>query len=364
MPTRTISLKPENGPQTITSINCGSSSPRLGGTINLASFPNLESFTCTSNDITSITGFNNLLGLKTVTVNNNKITGAFPDLSNNTALTDFNCGDNLITGTLPSLASNVNLVTFACNRQIGGGPTSLGGQLPNLSLNTKLTSFNCNNNRFSGSIPALPTSIRVFAFSLNQFSGSIPNLDTYPNLEIFDCNNNDFTGFTTGATVTNKLGNFNASTNKLTTSAVNAILAAFVAANRTTGTRILNLGGRGNAVPSSDGVTTTSTSGANFSRSGILVTVNLTSHGYVNGDWVTITGITETAFQGTFVITKVSDNVFTYNTSSTGTITAGSGTAALRKTSTGNTSGFRSYQNLALVSRTGGPWTIIINFPT
>jgi len=248
MPQITISLKSTGNPNSVITINCASS-PSLGGVINLASFPNLESFTCTANDITSITGLNNLLGLKTLVINNNNITGSFPNLSNNTELITFNCGDNLITGTLPSLASNVNLVTFTCNRQLGAGPTSLGGQLPNLSLNTKLTNFNCNNNRFSGSIPALPTSIRVFMFSLNQFSGSIPNLDTYPNLEIFDCNNNDFTGFTTGATVTNKLGNFNASRNKLTTSAVDAILAAFVAANKTTGTRVLNLGGAGNAAP-------------------------------------------------------------------------------------------------------------------
>ena len=55
--------------------------------------------------------------------------------------------------------------------------------------------------------------------------------------------------------MSNTLGDFQAQNNLLTQAAVDAILAAFVAANRTTGTRILNLGGTGNAAPSATGVT-------------------------------------------------------------------------------------------------------------
>lgn len=46
------------------------------------------------------------------------------------------------------------------------------------------------------------------------------------------------------------LGNFRAQDNLLTQAAVDAILAAFDAAGRNSGTRILNLGGTGNAAPS------------------------------------------------------------------------------------------------------------------
>jgi len=55
--------------------------------------------------------------------------------------------------------------------------------------------------------------------------------------------------------ISNSLGDFRAENNLLTANAVNAILAAFVLANKTTGTRILNLGGTGNASPTGQGIT-------------------------------------------------------------------------------------------------------------
>jgi len=55
--------------------------------------------------------------------------------------------------------------------------------------------------------------------------------------------------------ISNSLGDFRAENNLLTAKAVNAILAAFVLANKTTGTRILNLGGTGNASPTGQGIT-------------------------------------------------------------------------------------------------------------
>jgi hypothetical protein len=85
------------------------------------------------------------------------------------------------------------------------------------------------------------------------------------------------------------------------------------------------------------------------------------SHGHVTGNIVTIDGITPTVFQGTFAVTRITDNQFQYTTISSGAAT-GAGTATMRKTSD-PTSGYASYQNLALVSRTGGPWDITINQP-
>jgi hypothetical protein len=265
MPTATIKLSTPAGLGAITAIDCGSSTPKLGGTLDVSAFPNLTSITCNSNGITKFQGYDNLTNLVTISLQDNSLTGNIPNLSNLTALT-------------------------------------------------------------------------LSDFFANQLTG-------------WD-----------GGTVSTTLGSFQAHNNSLTTSTIDALLAAFVAANRTTGTRLLNLGGT-NAAPSSTGVTTTTTTGANFSRLGTTVTVNLTNHGYITGDWVTITSITEAAFQGTFSITRINNNQFTYTTVTSSNITAGTGAAILRKTSTGNTSGFRSYQNLALVSRTGGPWTVSIRFP-
>jgi hypothetical protein len=73
-------------------------------------------------------------------------------------------------------------------------------------------------------------------------------------LGAFACNNNQLTGFA-GGSVSNTISNFQAQNNQLTSTSVNAILAAFVAANRTSGQRILNLGGTGNAAPTGQGVT-------------------------------------------------------------------------------------------------------------
>ena len=72
-----------------------------------------------------------------------------------------------------------------------------------------------------------------------------------------DFSSNRFSTFS--GTVSSLMGDCNLSNNLLTQAAVDDILTAFVAANKTTGTRILNLGGTGNAAPSSSGLTLVST---------------------------------------------------------------------------------------------------------
>jgi hypothetical protein len=78
-------------------------------------------------------------------------------------------------------------------------------------------------------------------------------------LQAFYCSANQLTDFV-GGSVSNTLGTFEAHNNQLTASAVNAILAAFVAAGRTSvsGTCILNLGGT-NALPTEQGLTDVTT---------------------------------------------------------------------------------------------------------
>ena len=119
-----------------------------------------------------------------------------------------------------------------------------------------LTIFYFNGNQLTGAIPSLSanTALTIFYCQDNQLTGSIPSLSANTALTLFICHNNQLTGWS-GGTVSNTLGDFQAQNNLLTQAAVDAILAAFVAANRTTGTRILNLGGTGNAAPSATGVT-------------------------------------------------------------------------------------------------------------
>lgn len=431
MPSRSIKLSPRSGTASITEINCGGSTPRLGGVVDVSAFPNLTNFSCDNNNITAISGYsensnlevlsfidnllvdnlpdlsgmtnlrdfrynrnqisgpipsslNALTSLQIYIGHNNAHTGSIPNLNNLVNLQLFYCDLNNLTGTIPSLNDNINLRDFRCHSQRGS--IKLTGDIPNLTANTQLQQFLCHENQLSGPIPSLTgltalrsffcfdnqlsesipsltglTSLRSVYVHVNQLSDSIPSLTGLNNLLNFYCYNNALSNFA-GGSVSNKLGDFQAQNNLLPASAVNSILAAFVAANKTTGTRILNLHGGGNAAPSSTGVIKTSLAGSAFSRVNTIVTVAAPTHGYITGDYITITDITEPDFQGTFSITKINDNSFRYTTVSSGALT-GSGTATLRKTSTGNTSGFRNYQNLALVSRAGGPWSVNINFP-
>ena len=99
---------------------------------------------------------------------------------------------------------------------------------------------------------AANTALTVFYCYANQLTGSIPSLSSNTALTVFHCSSNQLTGFTGGVTQT--LGYFDASTNALTLAAVDSILAAFVAANRTTGSRELYLQGGTNAAPSAAGL--------------------------------------------------------------------------------------------------------------
>ena len=95
----------------------------------------------------------------------------------------------------------------------------------------------------------------------NFHTGNIPNLSSNTALAILRVSGQrgttKLTGFA-GGTVSATLGDFWADSNQLPSAAVNAILAAFVAAGRVktaTNTCTLNLGGTGNAAPTGQGIT-------------------------------------------------------------------------------------------------------------
>jgi len=134
-----------------------------------------------------------------------------------------------------------------------------------------LQQFICSTNQLSGSMPSLSglTNLQQFICNTNQLSGSIPSLNSLSALQQFICHTNQLTGFA-GGSVSNILGQFQAQNNQLTSTPVNAILAAFVAANNTTGVRVLNLGGT-NSAPTGQGITDKAT----LVSRGWTVTTNL-----------------------------------------------------------------------------------------
>ena len=82
-----------------------------------------------------------------------------------------------------------------------------------------------------------------------KLGGNI-DLSKFNSLEIFDCSNNGLTGIV-GFENHSTLTDFNAESNQLGVLAINAILAAFVAAGSSNGT--LYLAGIGNAAPTGQG---------------------------------------------------------------------------------------------------------------
>lgn len=224
MATTSISITPQFGNNTVTAINCGTSSPKLSGTIDLSAFPNLQEFKCVANNISAVTGYENNSNITYFEVFDNQITGVLPQISAFPDITFYRFGKNLLTGTIPNLSANQALIDFRVHEN------NLTGSIPSLSANVNLVNFFAQTCSLSGNIPNLSNNVKLASFWVLSQQGPTK-----------------LTGFA-GGSVSNTLGNFQAQNNQLNRSSVDAILAAFVAANRTTGTRVLNLGGT-NASP-------------------------------------------------------------------------------------------------------------------
>lgn len=131
------------------------------------------------------------------------------------------------------------------------------GTIPDFSANVAIRDFNCGGNSFSGTIPPLntPTLQDFLCYGNKRISGTIPDLSDATSLIEFRCNDNRLTGWN-GGTISATCATIRLEDNLLDQASVDGILAALVAAGRTSaaGTCFLNLGGSGNAAPSLAGV--------------------------------------------------------------------------------------------------------------
>ena len=175
------------------------------------------------------------------------------DINPQSKLTAFDCGSNQLTGSIPSLTANTAMETLYCYSN------QLTGSIPSLTANTALATFDCSGNQLTGSIPSLTanTAMATFDCSGSQLSGSIPSLTANTALVTLYCYNNQLTGVDAGFAVRPALLNAHFESNLLTQSAVDAILAAFVAAGGLAGA--LSIGGSGNATPSAAGLASKAT---------------------------------------------------------------------------------------------------------
>lgn len=164
-------------------------------------------------------------------------------------ITSFNWNNKSLYGQLnTSKLTGLTSVYFSNNKFSG---------LLDLTANTALVTAYFYSNLFGGNLDLTQNTALVTAqFSANRFTGNI-DFTNNTSLTTVDFSSNRFSTFS--GTVSSLMGDCNLSNNLLTQAAVDDILTAFVAANKTTGTRILNLGGTGNAAPSSSGLTLVST---------------------------------------------------------------------------------------------------------
>jgi len=213
--------------------------------------------------------------LSTFNCNTNTLTGSFPNLQGATQLVTLDVGANALTGGISRLDDCIALQSFAC-----GSNAALGGAIPSLAGCPALLTWGSRSCGLTGGLPSwasnpLLTSVDV---ALNSLTGPVTTLSGNPALTSFNARNNLLDGpimSMGGATaltavflyanklsevdaafaVAPALGDFEAQDNLLTQASVDRILRAFVAAGRTTGTRVLNLGGTGNSAPSATGLT-------------------------------------------------------------------------------------------------------------
>ena len=127
------------------------------------------------------------------------------------------------------------------------------GLMPDSSGNTALLYWSMSDNKFCGPLRNLPTTTISYNAHINNFTGDIPSFAGLSAITTFFAHTNKFNGYAGGG-VSNTLGTIRLENNLFTATAVNAILADVRAAGRVAGTRVLNLGGTGNAAPTGQGI--------------------------------------------------------------------------------------------------------------
>jgi len=392
---------------------------------SLSGLTTLKNFDCGGNELVdNIPSLNGLTALQVFKCARNQLTGVIPQNLNQLAsLQIFDCGNNKFSSQIPDLSGLNNLIEFACNDNIpnaGIGVTGINGEIPNLTDLASLAIFRCNDtaiNLYRSTTPL--ASITQMPNTLNKFHAFNTNLDVASIGKILKAFH-----LSTKAPTTQKYinlgGNRPADQTRLAPGTgtagtgytiINPVGGSFVRAGNTVSVTLPSAHGYANGqlvTITSQNVKTTP--GSNFSRSGNTVTVTLTSHGFINGQNVTINDVSDTSFQaalkvtnvpitfisansfsyttptsgsligtglatisdanfqdafkGTFPITTTANpNIFRYTTATTGALT-GAGISAIRSAGSAFIdNGFYYYQLLTSSTRAGGPWNIVTNMP-
>ena len=258
-------------PTTIQSIDLGTSTPKLGGVVNVTGFTNLTTLIGDTNDITDFILSDANDQLTFINLKNNLLTGSvnqympsnieviqlpvntldqpLTDLSGFTQLRHIDCAFNYnMGGSIPSLPTSiVDCVLIS---------SGMSGNIPSLNGLPKLKQYRVGYNSLTGTIPSVSGNplLENFKAHYNQLTGNIPDLSNCPNITFFDVDNNQLTGYDGGLVGTN-IRRLDWRNNLLPASAVNTILSECVATGVSGPNRTINVGGTGNAAPTGQGIT-------------------------------------------------------------------------------------------------------------
>ncbi len=147
-----------------------------------------------------------------VSLLNNQLNGAIPDINALTELQILYLYGNNITGSLPEFNSISKIQRIRLDRN------QLTGSIPNFDNMPKLQELMLNNNKFTGEIPNfsnLPSLLHLYLAS-NQLTDSIPNFNMLTNLKFLVLGNNQFSGSTPTFNLLVNLENINLGGNQLT----------------------------------------------------------------------------------------------------------------------------------------------------
>ena len=263
-----ITLTP---PQCITFIDLGTSSPKIGGVVNITGFVNLTTLIGDGNNITDFILSDANDQLEYIALDKNSLTGSGNQyMPPNVEV--INLERNRLDEPLTDLSgfTQLRVITFSFNRNMGGSipslPTSIvacdlinsgmSGNIPSLNGLTNLMQFRVTRNSLTGTIPSVSGCplLHNFQAHSNQLTGNIPDLSNCTNLERFDVDGNQLTGYV-GGVVSTSIERLNWQNNLLPASAVNTILSDCVATGTSGSHRSINVGGTGNAAPTGQGIT-------------------------------------------------------------------------------------------------------------
>ncbi|KAL2621898.1 hypothetical protein R1flu_002103 [Riccia fluitans] len=155
-------------------------------------------------------------GLKILFMQENRLNGSVPDLSNMTQLENLDLNTNNLTGKILNTTRFTNLTRIVLNDNnlTGGIPADLfklrtlqilylgnnplGGSLPDMSELTSIDQFSLFNTSINGTIPEsiqnMTQAKQVILFENPQLKGSIPNLTALVHLEYLDLRSCSLTG--------------------------------------------------------------------------------------------------------------------------------------------------------------------------